>query len=145
MTSMWIPAGASKKHEELSARPVGVRGDDAKAKYFELHSAAEERAVQALQAKMAAAADHNLKAGFVAAGSKMADRLVFAERKVNADFDMALHTARRNHQVKKVANKGEKVGMTSLLARSSAWSNRLVQSSLWGVLGRTAVRYQGSQ
>ena len=103
---MWVPLKSTSKHDELKTRPAAARGDSIKLKIDALHAGAEERAMGSLTEKAAAAAMHNQKASAVATGAKMADTLVFHERRLNVAMDEAVHHERAALEVKKRKAKG---------------------------------------
>ena len=89
----------STLHEKLAARPAPPRGEAIRAKIEALHAKAEGAAYANLSVKATAAAEHNLKVAAVATGSKWAEKLVFAERKMNVENDLSAHEVRAAKQV----------------------------------------------
>lgn len=97
---------ASKKHDELKARPPPLRGDAAKASIDALHREAEQRHALLQQAKKGAAKRENDKAAKVVKESKEAKRQALQERKEQLANDLAEHAERHESQISRIAAKG---------------------------------------
>ena len=103
---MFVPLRPSTKHNELSQQAPLPRGAAAKDAMVSKHDSAEERYMTTLTSKIGHAAAHNEKVGHVAAGSRMADVLVYNERKLNFDRNMDDHNTRHEAAIKAKARKG---------------------------------------
>ena len=75
-----------------------ARGAAAKPKIENTHANAENNYAHNLLTKVESASKHNVKVDSVAVGSRWADKLVAAERKLNADIDMAAHAVMQTVQ-----------------------------------------------
>ena len=106
LSKMFVPLRPSTKHNELSQQAPLPRGSQAKEKVVTKINEAEERYMTTLTSKIGQAAAHNEKVGHIAAGARMADVLVYNERKLNFDRSMEDHSTRHEAALKAKARKG---------------------------------------
>ena len=127
LNKMFVPLRPSTKHNELSQQAPLPRGAAAKDAMVSKHDSAEERYMTTLTSKIGHAAAHNEKVGHVAAGSRMADVLVYNERKLNFDRNMDDHNTRHEAAIKAKARKGTQevnkvAAAVAALQRLAAWA-----------------------